>query len=312
MYYFYAEVQDGKLIEFEKAINKMLEFIFSGGESGEEVDWSIFTKGKKLYNIFIVLSKTYNSLDKLKKDKLRSAYFENRRIADICKGVVSPITYDQIDKKIRSIIQELEEYLYKEALNLKTLNTAKLDHYHRFIYKIKRKHYTCPFCGIERFETEYSSLREDFDHFLMRSKYPFTSINTLNLVPMCKKCNQIYKSQFDIASLSKIFYPFQKQDLEYDIVYSDNGLEISRKSFEEEILNWNKIFKVTDRSNHQIKALNAVWFENDIEIINSKYNIDIERLLSERRDEMKNQIFELGHLKSAFFDYLLRKREKNI
>lgn len=62
----------------------------------------------------------------------------------------------------------------------------------------------CPFCGCERVDPPKRSIvvgdpaaREDLDHYLPRSLYPFAGANLRNLVPMGKKCNQSYKGSQD-------------------------------------------------------------------------------------------------------------------
>jgi len=55
----------------------------------------------------------------------------------------------------------------------------------------------CPFCGIEPFESP-GLAREDLDHYLPRSLYPFAGANLRNLAPMGGKCNRAYKKDQDI------------------------------------------------------------------------------------------------------------------
>lgn len=43
-------------------------------------------------------------------------------------------------------------------------------------------------------------VRENVDHFLPKSKYPFFAVHPLNLVPLCKTCNQEFKKEKDALS----------------------------------------------------------------------------------------------------------------
>jgi hypothetical protein len=68
-------------------------------------------------------------------------------------------------------------------------------HYHA-IYTAASYH-VCPFCGCEYFDAP-GAPREDLDHYLSKSRYPFAAANLRNLVPMGMKCNERYKQAQDI------------------------------------------------------------------------------------------------------------------
>lgn len=55
----------------------------------------------------------------------------------------------------------------------------------------------CPFCNIERIMSPQES-RQDQDHYLAKSIYPFAAANMRNLVPMCRCCNRDYKHDIDV------------------------------------------------------------------------------------------------------------------
>lgn len=55
----------------------------------------------------------------------------------------------------------------------------------------------CPFCGFERLMSPQEA-RQDQDHYLAKSIYPFAAANMRNLVPMCRCCNRDYKHDIDI------------------------------------------------------------------------------------------------------------------
>ena len=73
----------------------------------------------------------------------------------------------------------------------------------------------CPCCGYVDFESGRLRRREAYDHYLPKSKYPFTSVNFKNLVPLCYKCNSEFKKAKDpIKNKRKAFYPFRKSETE--------------------------------------------------------------------------------------------------
>lgn len=59
------------------------------------------------------------------------------------------------------------------------------------------KHRVCPFCGVETFDAAERK-REDLDHYLARSIYPFAGVNPRNLVFMGMRCNRKYKHDRDL------------------------------------------------------------------------------------------------------------------
>ena len=57
-------------------------------------------------------------------------------------------------------------------------------------------------------KTPKEKRREPFDHYLLRSQYPFVSLIRNNLVPMCHDCNEDYKKSM-IFRAGKYFIHLQ-------------------------------------------------------------------------------------------------------
>jgi hypothetical protein len=125
---------------------------------------------------------------------------------------------------------------------------------------------SCPFCGCERVDPPKRSIvrdpakREDFDHYLPRSIYPFAGVNLRNLVPMGKKCNQDQKRNVDPVRNShggrrRAFDPYLPiPALSVDLTQTDlfgNGghphwrLQLGPAS--SELDTWNDIFDIRQR-----------------------------------------------------------------
>jgi hypothetical protein len=76
----------------------------------------------------------------------------------------------------------------------------------------------CPFCGLYDLKPIFSDGRNAYDHYFSKSKYPFTSVNFRNLVPICDECNSssykgsndiiYFKNKKDERHRRKAFYPF--------------------------------------------------------------------------------------------------------
>ena len=96
-------------------------------------------------------------------------------------------------------IREAAKELFVCGFELLTALGTRDLHYKAIYESLRDK--VCPFCGIDRFESptrpktdQYPVIpREDYDHYLPKSKYPFAAVNLRNLVPACNKCNTGYK-----------------------------------------------------------------------------------------------------------------------
>jgi hypothetical protein len=78
-------------------------------------------------------------------------------------------------------------------------------------------YHVCPFCGCEYFDAP-GGPREDLDHYLPISRYPFAAVNLRNLVPMGMKCNECYKGAQDIlrdaaGSRRRSFDPYGRREI---------------------------------------------------------------------------------------------------
>jgi hypothetical protein len=125
---------------------------------------------------------------------------------------------------------------------------------------------SCPFCGCERIDPPKRSIvrdpakREDLDHYLPRSIYPFAGVNLRNLVPMGKKCNQDYKRDIDPvrnrdgggrrAYDPYLPIPALSVDLAQTDLFGDGGNPRWRLRLEPasaELDTWNDIFEIQRR-----------------------------------------------------------------
>lgn len=127
---------------------------------------------------------------------------------------------------------------------------------------------TCPFCGLEPFESP-ELRREDEDHYLARSIYPLAAANLSNLVPMGGKCNKLYKGQVDILRTEggrrKAINPYG--DIHLDISLMDSNpfgeddspdWQITLVPDSEEARTWQDVFFIRDRL---LKGVLAPYFD---------------------------------------------------
>jgi hypothetical protein len=137
---------------------------------------------------------------------------------NLIEGLVSCATdckmLNDLPRKIQKPITELFGFAFELLTDLGVRDR----HYHA-IYAAASYH-VCPFCGCEYFDAP-GAVREDLDHYLLKSRYPFAAANLRNLVPMGMKCNERYKQAQDILRDNhgvrrKSFYPYA--DRQIDIV----------------------------------------------------------------------------------------------
>jgi hypothetical protein len=180
---------------------------------------------------------------------------EQNEIARLLSGECSCDTIDELPEPIRRPVKEL----FKSAFDLLTPLGLRAQHYALIFESIP--YAVCPFCGCEPFDAP-GGVREDLDHYLVRSKYPFAAANLHNLVPMGKKCNS-YKLTKDIlfkedGTRRRAFYPYSHTGIRISLERSEPfaGTEgvfpvpLWRIDFEpdsEEVSTWDEVFYIRER-----------------------------------------------------------------
>jgi hypothetical protein len=116
---------------------------------------------------------------------------QQNRITDLVMCATDCESLTDLPKTIQTPVADLFGF----AFELLTGLGVRDRHYHA-IYTAASYH-VCPFCGCEYFDAP-GAPREDLDHYLPKSLYPFAEANLRNLVPMGIKCNERYKQAQDI------------------------------------------------------------------------------------------------------------------
>ena len=171
---------------------------------------------KEIYNSYKQLKDKIDSiyskcqvLTEEQKGQIKNAFITNNKIQEICDGLL-PIEQDVIPESVRKELKELMIYFYDSLLDLKKVPGTKKDFYEKLMLANHIK--SCPACGLYRVESWESKDREPFDHYLPKSKYPFASVNFLNLIPICHKCNSnSKKTKNPISKFGKAFYPYSQE-----------------------------------------------------------------------------------------------------
>lgn len=193
----------------------------------------------------------------------------------MCNGDLTPLEYDDIDlinEELSKHIKIFFDKLYDEAVKKAAFYNiyGKIDDYYK---ELVGKSRTCRCCGINKVLIKFHSKRSALDHYLPRNHFPFTSINTNNLLPICDTCNSKYKlgenTIFEIVKRNsriisknrkRAFFPFSKIvpfpriDVEISInkAFSDNmepvdlNVDLVCAGYEEHIGSWDRLFGIKE------------------------------------------------------------------
>lgn len=186
----------------------------------------------------------------------------------------------------------------------------------------------CPFCGIEPFESP-GLAREDLDHYLPRSLYPFAGANLRNLAPMGSKCNRAYKQAQDIicddtGQRRRCFDPYGENLATVSLMASrpfenlKTGLplpdwQVDLLGDKDSVATWDQVFQIRSRYVGKLEAHFRDWVEHfanwcarEVGLITTQQEATsaLERYLN----AVLQRTHEDGaHLKRAMFEMLREK-----
>ncbi|MCL1665125.1 hypothetical protein M2T78_12725 [Elizabethkingia ursingii] len=277
----------------------------------------INVRAEYLFDLIVEVFDTCKKLDRKEIKLLRSAVHLNNNIESLCKGETEPITYreiDKIDKNLSIVLRKMFGKLYKYVIDLQPVYSI-YGHKKDFYKNIVGRETVCNCCGVGTILNIYQDPVGALDHYFPINHYPFSSINFENLIPICDICNSKYKTQkdtlFKIKSKAKrgikkiylkkykAFYPYTD---EYDLINVDisipgndvtnlspDDIEItySLPDYEEEVENWERLFKVSE-----IHKANLLSNESR-EYINQQFDFInvLGRSFEEYYDLINNNIF---------------------
>lgn len=131
------------------------------------------------------------------KAALIEQFYNSQDIKNIIENINfngKSINKNSIPKRLRSRVSELFGHMYPKTLD--RIGTNQLtDHYTQIYNSLDSK--VCPFCGVEQIQMPHYA-RQDYDHILNKSFYPFATVNMNNLAPMGDQCNRTYKAGQDV------------------------------------------------------------------------------------------------------------------
>ncbi|MBZ0099227.1 MAG: hypothetical protein K8F30_09090, partial [Taibaiella sp.] len=158
---------------------------------------SIIDNHKALDEKLEAVFTAYMALVPAEKTQIQQAYDNNNNIEQVCNNTVRPVKFTELP----AAMQDPLKALYGSKGTLYQMLTAKdgydavknrcgslKGHFEKF--REENPVSVCPFCGMENLLTEYEDGKNEYDHYLSKSDYPFCSINFHNLTPVCDYCNK--------------------------------------------------------------------------------------------------------------------------
>jgi hypothetical protein len=194
----------------------MLEAIHAKVDSGEQFPaWpqivpaahrSTLSARRGLRDRLTAYHHALNALDVEERNRIHQCFLEQNRLEDLLSCTSNCEVLQDLAESIRPHIIELFDYAYSLLGELEIR-----DRQYQYIY-VNIQDHICPFCGYEYFGSP-ELVREDLDHYLAKSLYPFAGANLRNLSPMGNKCNRAYKLQQDIlrdaaGNRRRAFFPY--------------------------------------------------------------------------------------------------------
>lgn len=134
----------------------------------------------------------YDALALVGRVAVRNAMTSQNSFPDLFNGEFPCARLSDLPETVRLPIKNMFQF----AFDLLTPIGLRDIHYKKLYEKVPAR--ICPFCGVENLEAPVLP-REDFDHYLPISSYPFAGSNLRNLSPMGARCNKSFKLKLDVT-----------------------------------------------------------------------------------------------------------------
>ena len=219
----------------------------------EELKIKAKNKKGKFYKLLKSFFEKYKLLSAKNKHIVDNAFVSMNKIKELFAEKIDRVTIADLPETIRVESKQLFVYVYETILQ--SLGKIK-DHYSSFL-KIQDNMY-CAFCGIEKFNHS-DHWKQDYDHLLAKTIYPFAAINMKNLCPMCEKCNRVHKKKKDLIWENglqiKAINPYLKYN-KIKINFSGSKLFAQRNLNQwtikflpssNEVVKWDNVFRIKER-----------------------------------------------------------------
>jgi hypothetical protein len=179
---------------------------------------------------------------------------QQNAIADLVSEASDCECVTELPEAIREPANDLFVFAFKLLAELEVRDAQYAIIYNTIGSKV------CPFCAMEYFDAP-GAPREDLDHYLAVSRYPFAAANLRNLTPMGMKCNERHKGDGDIlrdeAGIRRqSFDPYVDREIRISLINSvpfgqadgqTPQWQIEFVPDSPECITWNSVFDVRTR-----------------------------------------------------------------
>lgn len=285
-----------------------------------------------LRNRLITYREAVSALAPEKRRQIKNCLTQQNRIRDLCGCVEDCDALDDLPPACHIPIRNLFDFAFSLLTEI-----GVRDRHYAIIFNADTYH-VCPFCGCEYFDAP-GAPREDLDHYLPKSRYPFAAANLRNLVPMGMRCNQRYKLAEDIlkgdgGARRHAFDPYSERRVEIQLNGSVPfaGLDGKKPNWavefepdSPECSTWDVVFHVRERIQRDVLDPSffrwlrefAVWFKRRIGHPNPDaatvqdalltYAEDMAILGLNAREFLRAPVFRMLHFHCSNGDHRLRK-----
>lgn len=254
---------------FHDCLFEMLQTIHTSLRSGQEPpSWPTIipeshrnrlSRRSGIRSRLITYQTTAATLNNSELDQLANALSQQNEVKRLLSGECNCDTIEDLPEAIRQSVKDLFDFAFEKLTDL-----GLRDCQYQVIYD--QTYHVCPFCGCEYFDAP-TEPRQDLDHYLVKSKYPFAAANLHNLVPMGSRCNSKYKQERDIlygnnGTRRRSYYPYDhvgiRISLENSEQFAGGGLfphpcwYIDFEPDSEETFTWDAVFDIRERYKRDI------------------------------------------------------------
>ena len=211
---------------------------------------------------FRALVDVVSRLSAYERSILRDAVKTQNDIPAILDGVSNCVKTNDSLPEAHDYAKELFRFCFGRLASIKSPRctvTIRDAHYQLICEGITAR--CCPFCGMGRLDAYHPDIpREDLDHYLAVSKYPFAGVNLRNLTPMCERCNSSYKRARDVlyrddGKRTACLFPYGDDVIRLDVRNSQfvDG-EVGKFAWIVDLCpdtieanNWDRVFQIKSR-----------------------------------------------------------------
>ncbi len=202
--------------------------------------------------------KDWNQVDKT---NLCALIRNSNDIQNICEGNFAPPTLDRHSIGLNKLLRDLFLDLYNQVLDGDGFNekyaTTLRTHFDDFS-RLNSDITLCPICGIGELKKHTDLSRDQYDHYLPKSLYPFSSVNFENLVPIFIDCNSTaVKGSKDVVAIStnhRLFFLYDTTHKGITVTFT-----ISIDNINPENIQWLIVFVNPDGKNDEIESWKTIY-----------------------------------------------------